>query len=152
MNIKKCLIFLSVIFLCIAFLILPTVFTKKIYVNKLKTNVETVLEKSRPIDFNTKFTVGENIKINSPLSYSTCVYKINSPSYSVKYVLITRVTNFYGPQCAIFTFDEKQGTLFEGFTNIPSRIENQIYTKNNDLIIKHWTKKANDLFMSIENN
>ena len=147
---KNYLFFIATLFLMALVLTGFSFLGKKNWNNKLKTQVQAVLEKSRPLDFAQKLSVGDVVKINSTIAANSAMYKINRPSSRTeKYALITRVTTYYGPQAAVFLYDTEKGVSFEGFACINSRVEKQFDNLDSELIIKYWKDKAQKIFEAV---
>lgn len=109
--------------------------------------IETVLEKNRPLDFPEKYSIGKNIPVLSSSSVSTSLYEvIDKKGKVVNYVLITRVSTYYGPQAGVFLYDEQKGVSFEGFACLESRVSKQFENKESDIIIKYWKDNAMKIF------
>ncbi|MBR5934466.1 MAG: hypothetical protein IK002_10825 [Treponema sp.] len=146
-RLKTFAFFTCIIMAMSVILILFALFAKKNYTNKLKTQVEIVMHDHRPLEFPEKYRVGEAIQINSSIAVSSSMYAVVTNSSSpVRYVLVTRVTTYYGPQAAVFLYDKKQGVTFEGFCCLNQRIKQQFENPNSDLIIKYWKEQALKIF------
>ncbi|MBQ0162018.1 MAG: hypothetical protein KBS84_02515 [Treponema sp.] len=144
---KTYLVFTSLIIVMALILTGFSLLARKSWNEQLKEQVQTVLEKSRPDDFPSKYTIGKPVKINSSLAVSSNMYKItSSTSNAKKYVLITRVTSYWGPLAAVFLYDKESGVSFEGFALSSERIETQFTNTEADITIKHWTEKAKIIF------
>lgn len=115
---------------------------------RLAYNVEEVMKTSRPLDFPEKFAVGKPVKINSGIATSSNLYEIVDLKSNrvTNYALITRVTTYYGPQAAVFFYDDVKGVTFEGFACLHSRIMKQFDNKDSDLVIKFWKQTAEKVF------
>lgn len=147
LKVKTYLIFTSLILVMTLILTGFSLLSRKNWDNQLRTQVETVLQNSRPDEFPAKYTVGDAIKINSSIAVSSNMYKItSSSSMSEKYVLITRVTSYWGPLAAVFLYDENHFVTFEGFAFPSKRLEIQFNETENDLTIKYWKNKARNIF------
>lgn len=144
---KTYFVFTIIIIVMTLILSVFSVLSRKNWNNQLRTQVETVLQKSRPEDFPAKYTVGKPVKIKSSIAVSSNMYEITSShSSSKKYVLITRVTSYWGPLAGVFLYDKDSGVTFEGFALSSERIEKQFNNTERDITIKYWTEKVRQIF------
>lgn len=149
LKLKTCIIFTSVIMVMTLLLIGFSFLAKKKYNYKLKNQVEIVMHNHRPLEFPEKYQIGDQINVKSSIAVSSNMYSVvNSSNKVVRYVLITRVTTFYGPQAAVFLYDKVQGVTFEGFCCVNERLSSQFENPNSDLIIKYWKNQALKIFKS----
>lgn len=147
---KTYFIFTSLIIIMTVILSVFSLLARKNWNDKLREQVEIVLHQSRPDDFPAKYTVSDPVKINSSIAVSSNMYEItSSSSKSKKYVLITRVTSYWGPLAGVFLFDEENGVTFEGFALSSERIEKQFKNSDTDIVVKHWTEKAHQIFNQV---
>lgn len=147
-KLKTFILFTVILILMTAILSGFAFLARKNWNNRLAVNVNEVLQTNMPEVFNENgLTVGKAVKINSTIAVSSNVFEIvNSKGSAVKYALITRITTYYGPQAAVFLYDEKEGISFAGFACLNSRVLNQFNNKDSDIILNYWTKNAEKIF------
>ncbi|MBQ0002631.1 MAG: hypothetical protein KBT21_03755 [Treponema sp.] len=147
LKVKTYLIFTSLLIVMALLLTSFSLLARKNWNNQLRVHVETVLENSRPEEFPAKYSIGNPVKINSSISVSSNMYEITSKSNKTsKYVLITRITSYWGPLAAVFLYDGNGVVTFEGFVFPSKRIESQFDNAENELSIKYWKNKALVIF------
>lgn len=141
-------IFTSILVLMILILSGFAFLAKSSWNSKLAVNISEVLFSSRPEEFGEgKLKVGNPVPINSAISVSSNMYEIVNNSGKVsKYALITRVNTYYGPQAAVYLYDQKNGVTFEGFACLNSRVAAQFVNIESDIILNHWIEKAETIF------
>lgn len=149
-KLKTFIIFTAILILMTLILSGFTLLARKNWNNRLAENVEVVLQTSRPDEFKDKgLMVGKVVKINSTAAVSSNVYEIVNQNNTVEnYALITRITTYYGPQAAVFLFNDDKGISFEGFACLKSRVLKQFENKESDIILNYWTKNAEKIFLS----
>lgn len=149
-KLKTFLCFIGILILMILILI-PFIFlAKNSWNEKLKNQVEIVLENSRNEEYSKSLSIGKPVKINSTIAVSSNMYKVISVNDSKqRYALITRVTTYYGPQAGVFYFDENKKVSFEGFACLNERVSKQIKNSDNDITIKYWENQASKIFNQV---
>lgn len=152
LELKTLISFFVAILLMILLLIAFSFIAKKSWNNKLKIQIEKVLEQKYPEKFPNSYQIGESVSINSTIAVSSNMYKIMSNgNFSNQYIVITRVTTYYGPQAAVFTINKYGEVSFEGFACLNSRIKNQLSNSETDITLKFWKKQVEKIYQETIN-
>lgn len=146
-KLKTSILFTVILLVLVLILCGASFLAKHNWNSKLAENVMTVLSESRPEEFSDgQYSVGKISPMKSTISVSSNLFTLVRKGHKDKYALITRMTTYYGPQAAVFLYDESEGVTFEGFACLNSRIEKQIGNKDSDIILNYWIKKAEKIF------
>lgn len=131
-------IFISILIVIFGILIYFSIISQKSWKNNLKTSIETVLNE---IDEDS-WTLGNNYKINNPLSLSSALYDAKNKKNGENYkAMIIRVQTFYGPLPAVFIIDKDNNVTFKGYASLHGRVANQIKDNNSNKRINYWKEK-----------
>lgn len=150
-KLKSFLYFILIIFLMILILVGFVLLSNNSSSNKLKNQIEFVLENSRSEEYSKSLSIGRPVKINSAIAVSSNVFEVISVKDTLpRYALITRVTTYYGPQAAVFYYDENKEVSFEGFACLNNRVSNQVKINDYDLTLNYWKTKAAKIFENID--
>lgn len=131
-------IFISILIVIFGILIYFSIISQKSWKNNLKTSIETVLNE---IDEDS-WTLGNNYKINNPLSLLSALYDAKNKKNGENYkAMIIRVQTFYGPLPAVFIIDKDNNVTFKGYASLHGRVANQIKDNNSNKRINYWKEK-----------
>lgn len=119
----------------------------KHYDKKIAESIQMVLDEKQP----DKWKVASKIKIPTGLSNSAGLYQLVSMDSAEKYwVLIVRISTYYGPMPAIFTYNKNLGTEFVGYAALKGRVRTILEENQNDTRLTYWISKVPEIIASTE--
>lgn len=110
--------------------------------NSLRKNVEKVYSNYAE----NKYTVGEYIKVKTPLMTNVAVYSLTAEDVKEDdyvYAVIARIPTLYGPVAAVFHYDSQNSdkAQFVDFANISGEMKGKIADAAVNSQIEYWAKK-----------
>lgn len=131
-------------FLTAAFLfgLLFTYLGRNSWEKSLRKNVENVYSNYAE----NKYTVGDYIKVKTPLMMNVAVYSLTSDDVKEDdyvYAVIARIPTLYGPVAAVFHYDSQNSdqAQFIDFANIGGEMKEKIANAAMNSQIEFWSKK-----------
>lgn len=131
--------FLAVVF---GLLVYVTLSSRKSWNNNLKVAVEKVLDDVNP----NQWSVGNNVPIKNPMKMNASCYEArNIKDGTLQKAVILRTATLYGPQAAVFLYDDNNVVTFVGYSSLHGRINEEINYALNDKRIEYWQKKLPEI-------
>ncbi len=98
------------------------------------------------------YSFGKPVNINNNMSVSAACFEMKDESEkSCGYVMIMRMTTYYGPLPAVFYYEKETETVkFLGIYGMKSSVRKYVNNNENDRIIRHWSEKCRLIFSEIE--
>ena len=140
---EQCGIFSGII--CTLFLLLSMfmVLSRKSWENGLRAAVENVLPSP-------EYSVKGEIPVNKKNNDSIC-FELSHNKDIGQMALVMRITTYYGPLPAVFTYEDGQ-TRFEGIAYLESSVKNEFLETENNRQMSFWLSTAEKIFEEAAQN
>ena len=134
--------FVLILVVIFAILTYSVIISKKSWSNNLANSVQKVLNEYE----NDRWTVEDNISINSPISANCAAYNIkDKKNNSNAKAIIIRVTTFYGPLPAVFIYEQKDDITFAGWSSLHGRIRRESLSSRSNKRLEYWKSKLPEI-------